>query len=67
CALLTSLIFAGLHTQYVHLLTLIALTALSLLLCLARFHSNGLKLPVALHMLNNFLGVAPWLWAAFLR
>ncbi|HBV39445.1 MAG TPA: CPBP family intramembrane metalloprotease, partial [Erwinia sp.] len=41
CALLTSLIFAGLHTQYVHLLTLIALTALSLLLCLARFHSNG--------------------------
>lgn len=67
CALLTSLIFAGLHTQYVHLQTLLALTALSLLLCLARFYSGGLKLPVALHMLNNFIGVAPWLWATFLR
>lgn len=67
CALLTSLIFAGLHTQYVHAQTLIALTALSLLLCLARFYSRGLKLPVALHMLNNFIGVAPWLWVTFLR
>jgi len=65
CTLLTSLIFAGLHTQYVHLQTLIALTALSLLLCLARFYSDGLKLPIALHMLNNFIGVAPWLWLTF--
>lgn len=67
CALLTSLIFAGLHTQYVHAQTLIALTALSLLLCMARLYSKGLKLPVVLHMLNNFIGVAPWLWITFFR
>lgn len=67
CSLLASLIFAALHTQYVHLQTLLALTALSLLLCLARFCSGGLKLPIALHMLNNFIGVAPWLWATFIN
>lgn len=62
CSLLASLIFAAMHTQYIHLQTLIALTVLSLLLCAARFISGGLKLPIALHMLNNFFGIAPWLW-----
>lgn len=65
CSLLSSLIFAAVHTQYVHLQTLIALMLLSLLLCAARFVSNGLRLPIFLHMLNNFLGVAPGLWLAF--
>lgn len=64
CALLTSFAFAAAHTQYVHLQTLIALTLLSLLLCYARLRSGGLKLPVFLHMLNNFIGVSPWLWLA---
>ncbi|WP_158783379.1 CPBP family intramembrane glutamic endopeptidase [Pantoea sp. BAV 3049] len=62
CALLTSIIFATMHTQYAHLQTLLALIALSLLLCYARLNSSGLKLPIFLHMLNNFIGVAPWLW-----
>ena len=62
CALLTSMIFAAMHTQYVHLQTLLALIVLSLLLCFARLNSSGLKLPIILHMLNNFIGVAPWLW-----
>lgn len=62
CSLLTSLLFAAIHTQYVHLQTLIALSLLSLLLCAARLVSAGLKLPVFLHMLNNLLGVLPLLW-----
>lgn len=62
CALLTSVGFAVMHTQYSHPQTLIALTALSLLLCYARLISGGLKLPIFLHMLNNLIGVSPWLW-----
>lgn len=64
CALLTSLGFAAMHTQYHHLQTAIALTLLSLMLCYARLVSRGLKLPIMLHMLNNAIGVAPWLWTA---
>ncbi|MGB9097481.1 lysostaphin resistance A-like protein [Erwinia sp.] len=64
CALLTSIGFAAMHTQYTHPQTLIALIALSLLLCYARLISGGLKLPIALHMLNNLIGVSPWLWLA---
>lgn len=67
CALIASLIFAACHMQYTHPQTLIALTALSLLLCYARLVSNGLKLPILLHMLNNLIGVSPWLWIAATR
>lgn len=62
CALLTSIGFAAMHTQYTHFQTLIALIALSLLLCYARLLSGGLRLPIFLHMLNNLIGVSPWLW-----
>jgi len=65
CALLTSIGFAAMHTQYTHFQTLIALIALSLLLCYARLLSGGLRLPIFLHMLNNFIGVSPWLWITF--
>jgi len=65
CSVLTSLLFAAIHTQYDHLQTLIALFLLSLLLCGARLISHGLKLPIFVHMLNNLLGVAPVLWAIF--
>ena len=61
CSLLTSLLFAAVHTQYTHLQTLIALFLLSLLLCAARFTSRGLKLPICLHLLNNVMGVLPLL------
>lgn len=64
CALLTSIGFAAMHTQYAHPQTLIALIALSLLLCYARLNSGGLRLPIILHMLNNLTGVFPWLWLA---
>lgn len=64
CALLTSIGFAAMHTQYTHPQTMIALIALSLLLCYARLISGGLKLPIFLHMLNNLIGVSPWLWLA---
>jgi membrane protease YdiL (CAAX protease family) len=66
-ALLASIIFAAMHTQYAHLQTIIALTVLSLLLCAARFVSGGLKLPVMLHMLNNLLSISPLLWNHFSR
>jgi membrane protease YdiL (CAAX protease family) len=64
CAMLTSIGFAAMHTQYTHPQTMIALIALSLLLCYARLLSGGLKLPIFLHMLNNLIGVSPWLWLA---
>ncbi|MCT2388112.1 CPBP family intramembrane glutamic endopeptidase [Erwinia pyrifoliae] len=67
CAIMTSLIFALLHSQYVHLQTVISLVVLSLLLCAARFVSGGLRLPMVLHMLNNFLGVAPLFWQSLSR
>ncbi|CAO97618.1 CPBP family intramembrane glutamic endopeptidase [Erwinia tasmaniensis] len=67
CSIVTSLFFALLHTQYAHLQTLISLTVLSLLLCAARLISGGLKLPIYLHMLNNFFGVAPLLWQNVVR
>ncbi|WP_240152653.1 CPBP family intramembrane glutamic endopeptidase [Erwinia amylovora] len=67
CSIITSLIFAILHSQYDHLQTVISLVVLSLLLCAARFVSGGLRLPMALHMLNNFLGVAPIIWQSFSR
>ena len=66
CATLTSIIFAALHTQYVHLQTLAMLTLFSLLLCYARLTSRGLKLPIFLHMINNFLALLPALSAVVL-
>ncbi len=66
CATLTSVIFAALHTQYVHLQTLAMLTLFSLLLCYARLTSRGLKLPIFLHMINNFLALLPALYVAVL-
>lgn len=67
CSLLTSVVFAAVHTQYVHLQTFIALLLLSLLLCAARIVSGGLKLPVFLHMLNNLIAAAPMLWYVLTR
>lgn len=61
CSLLTSIIFAAMHTQYAHPQTLLALTLFSLLLCYARFISVGLRLPILLHVLYNLIGVSPWL------
>lgn len=42
------------------------LTLFSLLLCYARLTSRGLKLPIILHMINNFLALLPALSAAVL-
>lgn len=64
CMVLTSILFAAMHTQYVHLQTLLVLMLFSLLLCYARIKSNSLILPVILHMLNNLLALLPALYAA---
>ncbi len=53
CMLLTSLLFAAMHTQYVHWETLVALTLFSLLLCYARLLSNSLA------TLNNLIALLP--------
>ncbi len=66
CATLTSILFAAMHTQYVHIQTLALLTLFSLLLCYARLTSRGLKLPIFLHMINNTLALLPALYSAVL-
>jgi len=64
CMLLTSLLFAALHTQYVHWETIAVLTLFSLLLCYARLRSNSLALPIFLHTLNNLIAILPtWFYA----
>ena len=64
CVLLTSLLFALMHTQYVHWETVVALTLFSMLLCYARLRSNTLALPVFLHTLNNLIAILPaWYFA----
>ncbi|AIX74597.1 MAG: type II CAAX endopeptidase family protein [Mixta calida] len=62
CIVLTSLLFAVMHTQYVHWQTLAVLTLFSLLLCYARLRANSLLLPIFLHMLNNLIALLPSLW-----
>ncbi|MBP2170061.1 membrane protease YdiL (CAAX protease family) [Erwinia toletana] len=65
CVTLTSILFATMHTQYVHLQTLAMLTLFSMLLCYARLQSRGLKLPIFLYMFNNLLALLPALYATF--
>ncbi|MDU4093442.1 MAG: CPBP family intramembrane glutamic endopeptidase [Pantoea sp.] len=60
--MLTSLLFAVMHTQYIHWQTLAVLTLFSVLLCYARLRANGLLLPVLLHMLNNLIALLPSIW-----
>ena len=57
--LLTSLLFAMMHTQYVHWETIIGLRLFSLLLCYARLRSYSLALPIFLHTLNNLIALLP--------
>lgn len=62
CILLTSLLFAAIHTQYIHWQTIAVLTLFSILLCYARLRANSLLLPVLLHMLNNLIALLPSIW-----
>jgi membrane protease YdiL (CAAX protease family) len=48
-----SVIFALMHTQYVDLRTLLMLFLVSQVLILARVKSNGLLMPVSLHIVMN--------------
>ncbi|CUU23139.1 CPBP family intramembrane metalloprotease [Duffyella gerundensis] len=59
CMLLTSLLFAMMHTQYVQWQTTVVLTLFSLILCYARLRSKTLALPIFLHMLNNLIALLP--------
>ncbi|WP_338514425.1 type II CAAX endopeptidase family protein [Erwinia aphidicola] len=54
-AILSSLIFSFLHTQYSGYKPFIILFFVSLTLTAARIRSNGLLLPVMLHVLMNFV------------
>ena len=54
-AILSSLIFSFLHTQYSGYKPFIILFFVSLTLTAARIRSNGLLLPVILHVLMNFV------------
>ncbi|MBP1000296.1 CPBP family glutamic-type intramembrane protease [Serratia fonticola] len=52
-ALMTSITFAILHTQYSDIRTLVILAIVSLILIAARIASKGLAMPIMLHMLIN--------------
>lgn len=54
-AILSSLIFSFLHTQYSGYKPFIIIFFVSLTLTAARIRSNGLLLPVMLHVLMNFV------------
>ncbi|MDX8000432.1 CPBP family intramembrane metalloprotease [Xenorhabdus sp. Reich] len=51
--IITSFLFTILHTQYQYINTYIFLFIFSVILCYARIHSGGLKLPILLHVLAN--------------
>ena len=51
--MVVSAIFAVMHTQYVDLRTLLMLFIVSQVLILARLKSNGLLMPILLHILMN--------------
>lgn len=55
--IVTSVIFALLHTQYQAASTFIWLFTFSALMCVIRMASRGLLLPVLLHMINNLFVV----------
>lgn len=52
-SLMTSILFAVLHTQYTDIRTLIILVIVSLILIGARIVSRGLMMPMLLHMAMN--------------
>lgn len=49
----TSVVFAAMHTQYQDPSTFIGLFSFSALLCVVRINSGSLIVPMLLHMLNN--------------
>lgn len=51
--MVVSVIFAIMHTQYVDLRTLLMLFLVSQVLILARLKSNGLLMPILLHIVMN--------------
>lgn len=62
CFLLTSLLFAAIHTQYTHWQTMLLLILMSHLLCYARLKTNSLILPIFLHTINNLIAFLPSLY-----
>ena len=52
-SVVVSIIFAVMHTQYVDLRTLLMLFLVSQVLILARLKSNGLLMPMTLHIVMN--------------
>ncbi|MEN4169459.1 type II CAAX endopeptidase family protein [Serratia marcescens] len=52
-SLVTSFLFAALHTQYTDVRTLIILFLISIILIASRIISRGILMPIALHMAMN--------------
>ena len=52
-SVVVSVIFALMHTQYVDVRTLLMLFIISLVLIVARIKSNGILMPIMLHILMN--------------
>ncbi|WP_191121322.1 CPBP family intramembrane glutamic endopeptidase [Serratia marcescens] len=52
-SLVTSFLFAALHTQYTDVRTLIVLFLISIILIASRIISRGILMPIALHMAMN--------------
>lgn len=52
-SLVVSAIFALMHTQYMDMRTLLLLFIVSLVLIIARIKSNGILMPIVLHILMN--------------
>jgi len=54
-AILVSILFSILHTQYSDIRTLFILFLISMVLVFARVKSNGILMPVVLHMMMNMI------------
>lgn len=57
-SVVVSVIFAIMHTQYVDLRTLLMLFLVSQVLIIARLKSNGLLMPIMLHIVMNWTVIA---------
>ncbi|KFK96210.1 MULTISPECIES: CPBP family intramembrane glutamic endopeptidase [unclassified Serratia (in: enterobacteria)] len=59
---ITSLLFAFAHTQYLYPVTFISLFIFSTILCEVRIRTGSLLMPMVLHSINNTVSVA-WVMA----
>lgn len=61
--LITSFLFAVIHAQY-HVFEMAAIFVFAIILSAARYYSNSLWLPIAIHIANNGLAMAQYIMLA---